>query len=34
MHSFSFHIKEAVKEAKKKVNILQALAGSSLGQDK
>ena len=34
MHSFSFHIKETVKKAKKKVNILKALAGSSWGQDK
>ena len=34
MYSFSHHIKNTVSRAKKKINILKALAGTGWGQDK
>ena len=34
MYTFSHHIKSTVNRAKKKLNILKALAGSGWGQDK
>ena len=33
MHSFSHHISATVKKAKKKINVLKALAGTTWGQD-